>query len=213
MPPAFATSTYHPSHPSHGHSYRVKSSGPWAFLRARAAARNAQSCLQSCSCAGTGAFSHPTQRLQTGLLFLPLIQMPHPVGPLLTLVLTVCLLRFAAKRIGSPCCFSIYRLNARWFGSTSSAHRIGGTLAPDASKAAQPFRRESVEIAILLPASLVTCARLSASLPLVAWRFKEPLLPLPRLRPNLCRSVPLPMCKWAEQTSSLRRSCCCMIEG
>ena len=43
-----------------------------------------------------------SQRLQTGLLFLPLIQMPHPVGPLLTLVLTVCLLRFAAKRIGSP---------------------------------------------------------------------------------------------------------------
>ena len=109
MPPAFATSTYHPSHPSHGHSYRVKSSGPWAFLRARAAAHNAQSCLQSCSCAGTGAFSHPTQRLQTGLLFLPLIQMPHPVGPLLDLILTVCLLRFAAKIIGSPSPLDAFR--------------------------------------------------------------------------------------------------------
>ena len=166
----------------------------------------------ACACCGAQCADLSAElQLRWHGSFLP--SYPNDSGPLLTLVLTVCLLRFAAKRIGSPCCFSIYRLNARWFGSTSSAHRIGGTLAPDASKAAQPFRRESVEIAILLPASLVTCARLSASLPLVAWRFKEPLLPLPRLRPNLCRSVPLPMCKWAEQTSSLRRSCCCMIEG
>ena len=50
-----------------------------------------------------------SQRLQTGLLFLPLIQMPHPVGPLLDLILTVCLLRFAAKIIGSPSPLDAFR--------------------------------------------------------------------------------------------------------